>query len=132
VPGEQGERGPRGLPGEQGEQGARGIAGPQGVQGEQGPPGPAGPPGIPGVQGAPGPAGPAWLVQPAPSELIRGVVRAAMDVSPRTMIDPRAGFRYLRTLTSQLVKLQGGLVLRAITPTEPDDSEAKSNVRFIA
>jgi hypothetical protein len=83
-----------------------------------------GPTGIPGVQGAPGATGPAWLVQPQPRELFRGVLRAAVDISPRTVVDPRVGYRYVTTLASKLVKLQGGLFLRAITPTEDTDASA--------
>ena len=60
---------------------------------------------------------------------------AALDVSPRTVLDPRVGVRYLATLASRLVKLQGGLVLRAIVDTEDGADQAAarpSNVRFIA
>jgi hypothetical protein len=133
--GEQGERGDKGPTGgvgpvgEQGERGDKGIAGPQGPQGEQGPAGRAGPPGLPGVQ-----PGRAWLDQPSPPELVSNVVRAAFDVTPRTFIDPRAGYRYLTALASSVVKLHGGLLLRAMI-TEPDPTDApadRSHVRSIA
>jgi hypothetical protein len=70
---------------------------------------------------------------PEPSELVRNVVRAAIAVRPRTVIDPRAGYRYLSTLASRLLKLQGGLVLRAII-TAPDttvEPAEHTNVRSI-
>src|SRR4051794_2846638 len=79
---------------------------------------PAGPVGLPGVQGPQDPSGPAWLYQPSAAELASKVKQAALDVSPRTVLDPRVGVRYLRTLTSRLIKLQGGLVLRAIVDTD--------------
>ncbi|MCO1656278.1 collagen-like protein [Pseudonocardia humida] len=127
--GEPGEKGPRGLPGEQG---PRGDAGPQGPQGERGQAGPAGPPGVPGVQGPPGPSGPAWTPR-EPAELVRGVFRAAADITPRTVLDPRAGYRYLVSLTAQVVRLQSGLLLHAVNRAESvaDDSEG-SPVRSIA
>jgi hypothetical protein len=42
-------------------------------------------------------------------------------VRPRTVVDPRAGYRYVTELASSVVKLHGGLLLRAIvtTPAEP-------------
>jgi hypothetical protein len=134
--GEQGEKGlpgVQGLPGERGEQGAAGVRGLQGPQGVQGPAGPAG---LPGVQGPQGPSGPAWLYQPSPAELAAKVKQAALDVTPRTVYDPRLGVRYLATLTSRLVKLQGGLVLRAIVDTDGSANKQSgadlSNVRSIA
>lgn len=131
--GERGEKGPQGLPGEHGEQGPRGIAGPQGPQGEPGPAGPAGPPGVPGVQGAPGSSGPAWTVRSQPAELVGNVVRAASNVTPRTMIDPRAGYQYLVTLSTEMIKLQSGLLRQAISRTEDTISRTEgSNVRSIA
>ena len=62
------------------------------------------------------------------------LIRAAADVTPRTVLDPRVGFRYLATLTSRLVKLQGGLALRAILTTSdvPTTAADRSNVRSIA
>ncbi|MCX6464609.1 MAG: hypothetical protein NTW05_13630 [Pseudonocardiales bacterium] len=76
------------------------------------------------------------LAQPVPSDLVRNVVRAALDVTPRTLLDPRAGYRYWTTLASRLVKLQGGLVLRAVlTEDEPHAGTSlsdRSNVRTIA
>jgi hypothetical protein len=139
VIGETGEKGPRGLQGEQGErgeQGAPGVPGPQGRQGVQGPAGPAGLPGLPGLQGPQGPSGPAWLYQPSPAELASKVKQAALNVTPRSLFDPRVGARYLATLTSRLVKLQGGLFLRAIVDTDAaanaQPSADRSNVRSIA
>jgi hypothetical protein len=91
---------------------------------------------LPGVQGPQGPAGPAWLYQPSPAELAAKVKQAALDVSPRTVFDPRLGARYLATLTSRLIKLQGGLVLRAIVDTDAAANHQSgadlSNVRSIA
>jgi hypothetical protein len=131
--GEQGEQGDRGLQGPQGkpgERGAQGIDGPQGPQGAAGRPGPTG---LPGVQGPRGAAGPAWLDQPSPAELVHNVVRAALDVSPRTVLDPRAGYRYWTTLASRLMKLQGGLLLRAmITAPDTDAAADRCNARSIA
>jgi hypothetical protein len=51
-----------------------------------------------------------------------------------TVIDPRVGYRYLATLTSRLLKLQGGLVLRTIitTPETPHSPAGKSQMRSIA
>jgi len=74
------------------------------------------------------------LHQPSPSELVGHVLRAVTNVTPRTVLDPRVGFRYLATLTSRLVKLQGGLVLRAILTTSdvPTTAADRSNVRSIA
>jgi len=131
--GEQGPRGLQGLPGPQGENGAPGIAGPQGAQGEQGATGRVGPTGIPGAQGPRGASGPAWLDVPEPADLVRNVVRAAVAVRPRTVIDPRAGYRYLSTLASRLIKLQGGLVLRAIvtTPDTTAEPAERTNMRSI-
>jgi hypothetical protein len=57
------------------------------------------------------------LAQPVPSDLVRNVVRAALEVTPRTLFDPRAGYR-----------LQGGLVLRAVL-TEDDPHAGTSDVR---
>lgn len=89
--------------------------------------------GVPGVQGAPGSTGPAWLTQPQPTELFRSVLRAAANVSPRTVIDPRVGFRYLTTLASKVVQLQGGLVLRVITPTDDTtEADTSTDLRYIA
>jgi len=47
-----------------------------------------------------------------------------LDLTPRTVLDPRAGFRYWSTLASRLVKLQGGLVLRALVTTPDSDAPA--------
>ena len=88
------------------------------------------------MQGPQGPAGPAWLYQPSPAELANEVKQAALDVTPRTVYDPRVGVRYLATLTSRLIKLQGGLVLRAIVDTDAAANNQtgadRSNVRSIA
>jgi hypothetical protein len=56
-----------------------------------------------------------------------------LDVSPRTVLDPRAGYRYWTTLASRLMKLQGGLLLRAmITAPDADAPADRSNGRSIA
>jgi hypothetical protein len=47
------------------------------------------------------------------------VLRAAVRVTARTVLDARAEYQYLSTLASRLLKLQGGLILRAIVTT-PD------------
>jgi hypothetical protein len=124
------------VTGPRGEQGASAVRGLQGPQGVQGLPGPVGPVGLPGVQGPQDPSGPAWLYQPSAAELASKVKQAALDVSPRTVLDPRVGVRYLRTLTSRLIKLQGGLVLRAIVDTDAAANNQPdadlSNVRSIA
>jgi hypothetical protein len=132
--GEQGEKGLQGLQGKPGAEGVQGIAGLQGPQGAQGAPGRAGPTGLPGVQGPRGAAGPVVFNKPNPSELIGDVLRAALDVTPRTVLDPRAGYRYWTTLASKMVKLPSGMALRAILSTA-DVHEApadRSNVRSIA
>jgi hypothetical protein len=87
------------------------------------------------VQGAQGAAGPAWLYQPTPAELVAKVREAAYDVSLRTVVDPRETVRYVARLTSRVVKLQGGLFLRAIVTTDvPVHAPAAppENVRSIA
>jgi hypothetical protein len=64
------------------------------------------------------------------------VKQAALNVTPRTVFDPRVGVRYVATLTSRLVKLQGGLFLRAIFDTDAaahaQPLADRSNVRSIA
>ena len=40
------------------------------------------------------------------------------EVSLRTLLDPREGVRYVGAVSSRLVKLSGGLVLRAIVTTD--------------
>jgi hypothetical protein len=74
--------------------------------------------------------------EPSPAELASKVKQAALDVSPRTVLDPRVGVRYLATLTSRLVKLQGGLLLRAIVDTDAAANNRtgadRSNERSIA
>ncbi len=56
-------------------------------------------------------------------------------MSPRTFLGPRVTVRYVTTLTSRLVELQGGLVLKAVVGTDaaakPEASDL-SNVRSIA
>jgi hypothetical protein len=87
------------------------------------------------VQGPQGVSGPAWLYQPTPAELVAKVKEAATDVSVRTVLDPRVGARYVGALTSRLVKLQGGLLLRAILTTDVPVTAPvvdRSNVRSIA
>jgi hypothetical protein len=122
--------------GETGVQGAPGLPGLQGPQGVQGPAGPAGPAGLPGVQGPQGPSGPGRLHQPSPAELVSKVAQAAWNVTPRTVLDPREGFRYFATLTSRLVQLQGGLFLRAVVDTDAAADRQRDadllNVRSIA
>ena len=57
------------------------------------------------------------------------------DVSPRAVLDPRAGARYLANVSSRLIKLPGGLLLKAIVTTDGSANEvtvSESNVRFIA
>ena len=127
--------GPQGLQGERGEQGVVGLPGTQGLQGVQGAEGAAGPVGLPGVQGVQGASGPAWLYQPTPAELVAKVREAAFELSPRTLLSPRAGVRYVSTLASRVVKLKGGLLLRAILTTDlavPARTPDLSNVRAIA
>src|SRR3954451_9530585 len=74
-------------------------------------------------------------------QLVLGQARVALaglvvDLLGLLPLDPRVGVRYLATLTSRLIKLQGGLVLRAIVDTDaaannqPDTD--LSNVRSIA
>lgn len=66
---------------------------------------------------------------------MHNLVRAAANVTPRTVLDPWAGYRYLATLTSRLVELQGGLMLRALATANTDAPAAptdRSNVRSIA
>jgi hypothetical protein len=64
---------------------------------------------------------------------VHNIVRAALDVTPRTVLDPRAGYRYCATLVSRLVKLPGGLLLRAmITVPDTDAPADRSNARSIA
>jgi len=97
-------------------------------------PGRPGSRGVQGVQGVQGVSGPAWLYQPSPAELVANVREAASEISLRTVLDPRVGARYLTALTSRLVKLPGGLLLRAIITTDNvvPGPEERSNVRSIA
>jgi hypothetical protein len=69
-----------------------------------------------------------------PVELVRDVIRAATNVTPRTVLDPRVGYQYVAKLTSRVMKLQAGLIIRAIlTTAEVSDTSAdRSNVRSIA
>lgn len=68
-------------------------------------------PGEPGPQGAEGPAG---LSPPSVRHLAQQVMVAALSVSPRTVLDPRACIRYWTTLASRVLALQGGLFLRTV------------------
>jgi hypothetical protein len=56
--------------------------------------------------------------------LLRNLGHAAIDLSPRTIINPKRGYRYLTALASAAVKLPGGLALRAITTVEENPSAA--------
>ncbi|HSP38770.1 MAG TPA: hypothetical protein VLR26_13560, partial [Frankiaceae bacterium] len=94
-----------------------------------------GPVGLPGVQGPQGASGPAWSDQPSPAELVAKVREAAFDLTPRTVLDPRLSARYVSNLVSKIVKLQGGLLLRAIVTineVEASESADRSNVRSIS
>jgi len=62
---------------------------------------------------------------------VRNVVRAAVAVRPRTVIDPRAGYRYLSTLASRLIKLQGGLGAIVTTPDTTVEPAERTNMRSI-
>lgn len=88
------------------------------------------------MQGVQGASGPAWLYQPTPAQLDAKVRKAALDVSARTLVDPRVGARYVGNRTSRLLKLQGGLLLRAVLTTDPPvpavTVQQFSNVRSIA
>jgi hypothetical protein len=109
--------------------------GPQGLQGLQGPDGQPGPAGVAGVQGPQGAPGPAFADLPAPAELLHNVSRAARDLSPRILVDPRVQVRYATRLTSSLLKLQGGLFLRAMmTASEAEDTDVSqvATLRSIA
>ncbi|HET9654307.1 MAG TPA: hypothetical protein VFP72_03060 [Kineosporiaceae bacterium] len=82
-------------------------------------------------------SGPAWLYQPSVGQLAGAVVAAALDVSPRTLLDLREAIRYWTALMSRVVKFHGGLVLRAVITTDlPVQSEAEEEygdkVRSIA
>src|SRR3954451_7519375 len=74
-------------------------------------------------------------------QLVLGQARVAlaglvMGLLGLLALDPRLGVRYLATLTSRLIKLQGGLVLRAIVDTDAAANNQPdvdlSNVRSIA
>jgi hypothetical protein len=68
---------------------------------------------------------------PGTRELAMNVVRAAVDVNPRMLVDPRAQFRYATTLASRLVRLQGGLILKAVmTPQAPPADPGPEVVRL--
>jgi hypothetical protein len=67
--------------------------------------------------------------------LLERVKEAVADVSARTMLDPMAAARYLANVTSRLIKLQGGLLLKAIVTTQGSANEVtatESNIRYIA
>jgi hypothetical protein len=68
-------------------------------------------------------------------ELVKNVSAAAFDLSPRMLIDPRVGLRYMATLNSQLLKLQGRLFLAPMltTPSASDQpAPAERALRSIA
>lgn len=108
------------------------LLGGEGAQGRAGAPGPAG---VAGVQGVPGPSGLAWLYQPTPAELVANVKDAVLDLSPRTLLSPRSGLRYVGAVATRLIKLQGGLLLRALVTTDTTSNPVvrdQSHVRSIA
>ena len=85
------------------------------------------------MQGVPAPSGPRY--QPTPAELVANVTAAALDLSPRTLLSPRSGLRYVAAVASHLIKLQGGLLLRAIVTTDTASNPVAldlSHVRSIA
>ncbi len=107
-----------------GERGAAGTPGPAGGRGPVGPEGPTGPA---------GPSGPARWSLPTTTELVGNITEAALDLSPRTILDPRVGLRYVANLTTAMIRLPGGLLLRAVvTEPVPAQPAGPSNVRFIA
>jgi hypothetical protein len=126
--GPQGFRGEQGLQGEQGEEGPRGIPGIQGPQGPQGPVGQAGPAGIRGVQGPQGSVGSFLASQPTPADALKSVAEAATAITPRTLIDPREGLRYLTTVGQRLMKVQGSLMLRLMLVSDEDADEPESSM----
>ena len=76
-----------------------------------------------------------WESQPTPRELVGNVARAATALSPRMLVDPRAGARYVSTLAGRILQLQGGVVLRTLLVTVPPDEHEHApgeNVRSIA
>lgn len=72
--------------------------------------------------------------KPEPIELIGDILRAAVDVTPRTVFDPRVGYRYWATLAAKVVKLPSGLALRAIlcSADVPEAPAGRSNARSVA
>jgi len=51
------------------------------------------------------------------------------------LVDPREGARYVTTLASRVLRLQGGLVLRTVlvtTPSSEDDARTSPTLRSIA
>jgi hypothetical protein len=67
--------------------------------------------------------------------LVANLAGAAKELSVRTVVNPRVGYRYVATLASQVVKTTGGLLLHAIVTTAEEPAEAvaeRSNVRAIA
>jgi hypothetical protein len=69
----------------------------------------------------------------SPRELLGNVATAARAIRPRTFVDPREGARYWTNLTTSLIKLQGGLLLRTmITEGAVQEDEPLAMVRSIA
>ncbi len=118
----------QGLQGPRGEQGFRGPDGVQGPQGAQGPVGQQGPRGLAGPQGK---AGNPWDELATPAELVANVRAAAVGVSPRLLIDPRAQVRYATTLVSSLVKLPAGIFLRSVITTTDKPAQQVAPVATI-
>jgi hypothetical protein len=87
------------------------------------------------VQGPQGSAGSFLASQPRPLELLKDVVEATTAVSPRILIDPREGVRYVTTIASKLMKVQGSLMLRAMLVSDEaveDEDGDWAEVRSIA
>ena len=85
------------------------------------------------MQGVPAPSGPRY--QPTPAELVANVKGAALDLSPRTLLNPRSGLRYAGPVATRLIKLQGRLLLRALVTTDTTSNPVvrdRSHVRSIA
>jgi hypothetical protein len=72
-----------------------------------------------GVQGPEGTVGNIWASQPTVSELAEALKTAAADLHPRTLLDPRHAFRYVTTVASRAMQLQGALLLRTLLAETP-------------